>query len=199
MLRTEIFLMSKKISILFKVFGVIFILLGLKSVIFTVIVNLFSSNTITLIVKLILNIGYIVLGVICLLAKTLDIHRKSINTMILLNGLIFIYYGVSQCIGGGSIVNQKDTLLPGLNAIGGTLSMFSGVLCLITASIFIVIGVLGLKRLKYSFWISIVLAVLLLAIYIFLKVKINFGIISLNIIFLFISSVIVSTIKENSF
>lgn len=191
--------MSKKISILFKIFGVIFILLGVKSIGVTLIVNLLNSNTVTLIVKLILNIAYIVLGVICILAKTLDIHRKSVNIMILLNALIFIYYGISQCIGGGSIVNQKDTLLPGLNAIGGTLSVFSGVLYLITASIFIVIGILGLKRLKYSFWISIIMAVLLLGIYIFLKIKINFGIISLNMIFLFISSVLVSAIKENHF
>ena len=187
--------MSKKISILFKIFGVIFILLGVKSIGVTLIVNLLNSNTVTLIVKLILNIAYIVLGVICILAKTLDIHRKSVNIMILLNALIFIYYGISQCIGGGSIVNQKDTLLPGLNAIGGTLSVFSGVLYLITASIFIVIGILGLKRLKYSFWISIIMAVLLLGIYIFLKIKINFGIISINMIFL----VLVSAIKENHF
>lgn len=186
--------MSKKLFIIFKILGVIFLILGATSIVGAIIINLFNDDLANFIIKLILNLGYIILGLICFLSNSVEKLNKSTNIMILLNGLIFLYTGVSQYVGGNSIRTQEDTMLPGLNALGGTLSMLSGILYLGLSLTFIVISILGLKRLKVSSIASIIIAIILIGVYIFLKIKLNFGLISLNMILLFITLAISSNL-----
>lgn len=84
--------MYKKISWIFKLFGLIFILFAMVSIgsSITFMVTLLNADILGYIFKIVLNLGYIITGIVCFISKEVGILNRMFSIMTVILILIYI-------------------------------------------------------------------------------------------------------------